>query len=117
MNTQSPTLFILKSAPYSSSLFEEGVDALFAYAAFGQPVNVLLMGSAVNALRNAQSRGYKNAYKLLESLEMYDVETIFYCMQSARDAHFNAQPPEFSQGLNTKEINTMINLSRIVFSF
>ena len=70
-------LFILRSAPYGSSLAREGLEAALATASLGQTVSVLFMDDGVLQLVSDQqpaNLGQKNNGAMAAALPVYDVE-------------------------------------------
>lgn len=71
-------VYLFRSAPYDSLVAQEGLDAIFAAAAFGQRVSVLFMDEGVFQLcNNQQPQQQKSMEKMLQALELYDVEQRF----------------------------------------
>jgi tRNA 2-thiouridine synthesizing protein C len=80
IETKKSSLVILRKSPYGSSLSRSALDVALATAAFDQPVNVLFMGEGVLQLlptQDSTSIEKKNIVKILASLPLYDIETIF----------------------------------------
>ena len=79
-------LVIIRHSPYGSSLARSGLDTALAMAAFGQPVALLFLGDGVLQLLPAQDSkaiGRRNVGKLLASLPLYDIESVFVDAESA----------------------------------
>ena len=73
-------LVVIRRSPYGSSLARAAVDTALAAAAFEQPVKLLFMGDGVLQLLPNQDSpriGAKNLGRLLASLPLYDVETVY----------------------------------------
>jgi tRNA 2-thiouridine synthesizing protein C len=67
-------------APYGGGLARAAIDTALAGAAFEQPVSVLFMGAGVLNLipdQDARAVGSRNVQRLLASLPMYDIETVY----------------------------------------
>jgi tRNA 2-thiouridine synthesizing protein C len=78
--TRKSSLVVLRKTPYGSSLSRSALDVALATAAFDQPVNLLFIGDGVLQLLSTQnSTGIerKNIAKILASLPLYDIETLF----------------------------------------
>ena len=78
-------LYIVRSAPYASSRFAEAIDAILVAGVFDQPVRVLLIDDAVQALRphqNGEVLGSKTPGKMLTALPDYEIDEIFACRNS-----------------------------------
>ena len=79
-------LVVIRRSPYGSSLARAAVDAALAAAAFEQPVKLLFMGDGIlQLLPNQDSHriGAKNLGRLLASLPLYDVETVYIDAEAA----------------------------------
>ena len=73
-------LISVRHAPYGTSLARAGVDTALAAAAFEQPVTLLFQGAGVLNLLPAQDAaaiGAKDMARLLASLPLYDIETLY----------------------------------------
>lgn len=76
--THADLVFIFRSPPYSTPVAQEGIDALLAAAIFDQKIAVIFMGDGVFQLNKNQSpTDGRNQMKMLQSLEMYDIDRIF----------------------------------------
>lgn len=74
-------LIIIRQIPYSSQLPVAALDILLTAAAFEQTVSLLFMGNGVLHLldnQHVEDSGMKNISKAIPSLELYDIEKIFY---------------------------------------
>ena len=79
-NRSKAVLIVVRQSPYGSSLGRTSLDAALAYAAFDQDVRLLFMGDGVLHLmpdQDSTSVGLRNIGKLLSSLPLYDIETVF----------------------------------------
>ncbi len=73
-------LVVVRHSPYGSSLARASVDVALAAAAFDQPVKLLFMGDGVLQLlpdQDSRAIGRKNIARLLASLPLYDIETVY----------------------------------------
>ena len=73
-------LVVIRHTPYGSSLGRASLDVALAMAAFDQAVDVLFMGDGVLQLltgQDSQAIGVKNIEKLLGSLPLYDIESVY----------------------------------------
>jgi tRNA 2-thiouridine synthesizing protein C len=73
-------LVTLRHTPYGGSLARAAVDAALAAAAFEQPVDLLFTGAGVLNLlpqQDARRVGSKHMDKLLASLPLYDIDTLY----------------------------------------
>lgn len=115
-------LFILRQAPYSSSLAREALDMALAFAAFDQEVALLFMGDAVYQLlelQNSQGQGVKNIAKTLDSLALFDINKTYVCQQSLKQRQLaeHANMKTFVQAIDSAEIQRLIASSHKVFNF
>ncbi len=81
------TLFVIRHSPYGSGLARASIDAALAGAVFEQPVELLFLGDGVLQLLPGQDSarlGIKNVGKLLASLPLYDIESVYVDADSAR---------------------------------
>jgi tRNA 2-thiouridine synthesizing protein C len=73
-------LVVIRHTPYGSSLGRASLDVALAMAAFDQAVDVLFMGDGVLQLlagQDGKAIGVKNIEKLLGSLPLYDIESVY----------------------------------------
>ncbi len=78
-------LFILRTAPYGSSLAKDGIDAVLAASVFEQDVSVLFMDDGVfqlQANQNAAELQQKNLSSNLKAFMLYDLDQIYACQPS-----------------------------------
>lgn len=102
IETKKSSLIILRNTPYGSSLSRSALDAALATAAFDQPVNVLFMGEGVLQLLPTQDSTpieKKNIAKILASLPLYDIETLFVDANAL--ARYNINPAELTLPITT----------------
>ena len=88
MNKEShkTSLVIVRHTPYGSTLARTSLDAALAMAAFDQEVKVLFLGEGVLNLlphQDSQAVGVKNVGKLLASLPLYEIESVYVEAESA----------------------------------
>lgn len=84
-------LFIFRQPPYHSTRWRDGLDALLATAAFGQPVSVLLMGEAVLQLFPNQQPARlpaKSPLPLYDSLSLYEIDRIYVAIDALKTHRF-----------------------------
>jgi len=73
-------LVVVRQPPYGSSLARAALDTALAAAALEQPVSLLFMGDGVLQLMSGQQSeaiGVKNIGRLLGSLPLYDIESVY----------------------------------------
>ena len=79
-------LVVVRRPPYGSSLARAALDVALAAAAFEQPVKLLFMGDGVLQLLPGQDSGaigVKNIGRLLASLPLYEIETVYVDSEAA----------------------------------
>lgn len=109
------TLVVVRRSPYGSSLARSALDAALAMAAFEQPVKLLFLGEGVLQLlpeQDTQSTGAKNVAKLLASLPLYEIETVYADVASAQRYGVDiSEAPVPTEGVSTGQIRQMMNAS------
>jgi tRNA 2-thiouridine synthesizing protein C len=73
-------LLVIRRAPYGSSLARAAVDLGLAMGAFEQEFDLLFLGDGVLQLlqnQDSEAIGRKNLGKVLSSLPLYDVESVY----------------------------------------
>jgi len=73
-------LLIFRQPPYGNTLARAGLDAALAAAAFEQHISILFMDDGVFQLLPAQDAAaieQKNQRRQLDSLPLYDVDTLY----------------------------------------
>ncbi|MEP5569867.1 MAG: sulfurtransferase complex subunit TusC [Halioglobus sp.] len=74
------SLVVMRQSPYGSSLSRASVDLALAMGAFEQDYDLLFMGPGVLQLVAAQDSekiGVKNIGRILSSLPLYDMESVY----------------------------------------
>lgn len=77
---KTSTLVISRQSPYANTRARTALDTVLAFAAFDQEVNLLLLDAAVLQALGGQDGhcvGRKDHGKMLASLPLYGVETIY----------------------------------------
>ncbi|MFV8817322.1 sulfurtransferase complex subunit TusC [Haliea sp. E17] len=78
--TRHKQLVVLRQPPYASTLSRSAIDLALAMGAFEQDVQLLFLGDGVLQLlqdQHAEAIGQKSAGKILSSLPLYDVESVY----------------------------------------
>ena len=73
-------LILCRNPPYGSSTSREAIDVALAGAVFNQDISILFLDDGVYQLiknQHAESIELKDQSKLLQSLEMYDIEQVY----------------------------------------
>jgi len=88
MSEQQKTVLVaVRHSPYGSSLARAALDTALAAAAFEQPLKLLFLGDGVLQLlpdQDSSAVGIKNIGKLLSSLPLYDIESVYVDRESAQ---------------------------------
>lgn len=87
------TLIVIRHTPYGSSLGRAALDAALAMAAFEQPVNILFLGDGVLHLlpdQDGSVLGVATISKLLASLPLYDIDSVYVDAEAAAKYHIAA---------------------------
>ncbi|MFT7388354.1 MAG: tRNA 2-thiouridine synthesizing protein C [Candidatus Endobugula sp.] len=90
--TKKKILFILRHAPYGSSLAKEGIDAILATSAYEQDLSVVFIDDGVFQLtrdHHTESIEQKNISRVLVALPIYDITQLFVCASSLRARGIN----------------------------
>ncbi|MEJ2533872.1 MAG: sulfurtransferase complex subunit TusC [Halioglobus sp.] len=80
MKDRKTLLVIVRQSPYGSSLARASLDTALAAAALDQPVSLLFLGDGVLQLlpdQHSEAIGVKNIGRLLGSLPLYDIESVY----------------------------------------
>jgi len=105
-------LVVIRRSPYGSSLAKASLDVALAAAVFEQPVSLLFMGDGVlQLLAEQESRaiGVKNIGRLLASLPLYDIESVYVDARAA--AHYGvdlSQAPVVMQALDGSGVHQLM---------
>ena len=78
--TGKSQLVVIRQTPYGSSLARASLDVALAAAAFDQAVALLFLGEGVLQLlpdQDSTAIDKKNIAKLIASLPLYDIESIY----------------------------------------
>ena len=112
-------LFVFRTPPYSGNRAREGLDALLAAAAFEQQLSVLFMGDGVFQLFPGQSPANgRNQHKMLQSLQLYDVERVYFSSSALVDRNISASSIRIRGTLVTDtEISGIMASADHVFTF
>ncbi len=114
-------LIIIRQAPYSTLLPVAALDILLTAAAFEQTVSLLFMGDGVLHLldnQNVANTGMKDISKAISSLELYDVEQIFYEATALASINLKTEALVFqAEALSINQIAASIENADHVFNF
>lgn len=113
MSRESSRLLVLiRRGPYGDSLGRAAVDAALAAAAFEQPLDLVFMGDGVLQLVPGQESdgvGRRNLGKLLASLPLYGIETVYAEKTSAERYGLDLEEsPVPAHVVDASEIRAMV---------
>ncbi|MEE4278172.1 MAG: DsrE family protein [Halieaceae bacterium] len=115
------TLVRIAAAPYAGTRARAGLDAALAFAAFGQPPAVLLSGPGVLALPPRQansSHGTPSLRKVLDSLPLYDIDTLWVCAASLeRHGLADLELPAYAARADSALLRRLLSEASAVLSF
>lgn len=81
------TLVVLNRAPYAGSAARASLDLALAFAVFGQAPKILFQGMGIWQLSDNQTpAGRKSLRKIIDSMPLYDVETVYVCDSDLQNA-------------------------------
>ncbi len=114
-------LFILRQAPYASSIAREAIDVILAAASLETKISLLFLDDGVFQLCSHQDPvklGSKPLAAMLTALPLFGVESIFAAEQEVKERGLDVEhlvlPVEL---LNPLQIAGLLNASAPVFSF
>ena len=118
---EEPLLVIVRHSPYGSSLARTGLDTALATAAFGQSVALLFLGDGVLQLlpeQDSTAIKQRNVGKLLASLPLYDIESVFVDAEAANRHRIDPdKSPVAATLIDAAGIQALINRCRPVLGF
>jgi len=100
----SSVLVVTRHAPYGTSLSRAALDTVLAAAAFDRPPTLLFLGDGVLQLlpdQDAAAVGTRSHGRVLESLPLYDVNTLF--VDSAALAQYGISRAQLPAGATVLE--------------
>lgn len=113
-------LFILRQAPYNSSLAREALDMVLATAAFDQKVRLLFTDEGVFQLVKQQAPSLikqKNIEKTLQAFALYDINDIYFCESSAHTRGLDtSQLYDNAQALNIQACQDLLKQADKIIS-
>ncbi|MEP1471742.1 MAG: sulfurtransferase complex subunit TusC [Halieaceae bacterium] len=109
---KNTTLLIFRQPPYTSSLSRSGLDTALAAGAFEQPVSLLFLSEGLLQLlpqQDSSGLGKRNHGKVLTSLPLYDLETLWVDAESLDELGFGLSDlPEGARLADRKLIEEML---------
>ena len=112
---------INRSGPQGNLDGRESLELVLASASYDTPLAVFFIGDSLYQLlpdQQAELSGAKNYSKMFGLLELYDVETIYFCAESLRQRGLS--PDELllnAEVLTQGEINEKLSQYDYVLSF
>jgi len=112
-------LIRIQSAPYEGQRATLGVDAALACGAFGQSAALLLEAAGRQVLQEAAppDAADRNLYKLVASLPLYDIDTVYISGASGEDSPVDRPKDLRVVFVNSAEVAELVATSRHVLSF
>jgi tRNA 2-thiouridine synthesizing protein C len=83
--TKKKLLFVLRQAPYGSTLAKDALDAILATSAYEQDLSIVFIDDAVFQLldnQQAELIDQKSIARILSALPLYDITQLFVCAAS-----------------------------------
>ncbi|EAQ97925.1 DsrE family protein [Congregibacter litoralis] len=117
---QKQPLILFQQAPYEGSLARAALDLALAFAVFAQNPKIVFCGDAVLCLKaeqSAEALGRKSLRKVIDSLPLYDLETVYVEQTSllANGVHA-AELPAFAVALSGPELRQLMQEASHVIS-
>ena len=113
-------LVVFQRAPYEGSFARSALDLAMSLAVFAQQPRLVFCGDAVlslNAGQSAGSIGRKSLRKVIESLPLYDVDTVFVDKTAAESLGLTPDDlPDFAILLSKNELRTLMREASHVIS-
>lgn len=113
-------LVVSRHAHPGSSLPRSALDTALAAAAFDQPVAMLFQGEGVLQLLPAQdstAAGVRNLGKVLDSLPLYDIDTLFVDAAAAADFGLERDALPAAEWLDAAGIRALLARHDCVLGF
>jgi tRNA 2-thiouridine synthesizing protein C len=111
----------ITAAPYASTRARAGLDTALAFAAFGQPVALLLSGPGVLALpprTGHPEHATPSLRKLIDSLPLYDIETLWVDAASLEEHGVAASSlPAFVRPIGPDQRRRLLAEASAVYSY
>ncbi|MEO0437370.1 MAG: DsrE family protein [Pseudomonadota bacterium] len=120
LNDTSGPLVIIQGAPYQGYRAQAGLDAALSFAVFGKIPSLLFTGTGVLCLREqiGGSLGRKSIRKLIDSLPMYDIETVYVDEPSLHYWKLNATHlPSFAETVAADDMQSMHKSATSILSY
>ena len=115
------TLIVIRHTPYGSSLARAALDAAKAMAAFEQAIDILFLGDGVLHLmpdQDGAAIGVNNVSKLLASLPLYDIDSVYVDAASAAKYRLAASDtPIAGQFLDQAQIQQLLSRNDHLLGF
>jgi tRNA 2-thiouridine synthesizing protein C len=120
-NAKNSLLVVVRHSPYGSSVARSSLEVALAAAAFEQPVGLLFVGDGVLQLipdQEPSGIGVRNIAKLIQSLPLYDIETLYADEQALQRYGLDPQTlPQQLLPLNTAAIQALFSNYDHILSF
>lgn len=120
-NVTKKVLILCRNAPYGTSTSREAIDVALAGAVFEQNISILFLDDGVYQLLNDQQSDaimQKNQTKLLDSLEMYDIEQLYAEYDSLENRGLHAENIHSATTiLDSTETSAFISSHQVILSY
>ena len=122
MNTETKApLIVVSHSPYEGTVARSAIDAALSFAVFGQQPYLLFVGNGASCLRadqNPDGIGKKSLRKLIDSLPLYDIETVYVDGSALAGAAATKEDlPTFAKALDQDELFALRQAASCVLSF
>lgn len=121
MNASRPTTLVISRRSPGHSLARSALDTTLALAAFDMPVDLLLLGDGVLQLlpeQDSRELGVRNLGKLLDSLPLYDVDSVHVDARAATRFGLTRQDlPDYARLVTLEEQRALLSSYRHVLGF
>ena len=113
-------LVLIQHPPYQGHRARAGVDCALSFAVFSLAPVLVFVGDGVLCLTEsaAAADGRKSLRKLIDSLPLYDIETVFVEEQALRRFSLDTdQLPVFARVLSATDLHVQLNTAPSVLSY
>lgn len=109
--TKKKILFVLRQAPYGSTLAKDALDAILATSAYEQDMSIAFIDDGVFQLLDKQQAeliNQKGIARILSALPLYDISQLFVCAASLRER--NIAPEALASDITVLEPDALHTL-------
>lgn len=112
------TLVHIISSPYQGLAAKEGLELAMVLATFEQQVELAFSGAGIALLyqnQSPQTEHGKALYKLLPSLEFYDIDKLYLPAEALKDKRLDINP--LASAINDDEWQKLLTRHTYTFRF